>query len=264
VTYHILSNVKKVKEFSQCAFQLGQTPAEKFQIFWWLTKNLRVGLGLAKYHPYSVYQLPTKYGNIHLRDNFGDVTNLPDQVCFNVYQLFELEEDGPILDIGANIGLFAFWANIINPGREIHCIEPLNGNTKMIKLNCPQAKIYPLGLGKERGTVQFEVDDHSIMASSVETGWHTQSAEFQVLSLDDFVLENNIDEIAFMKIDTEGMELDILDGGKETFKKTRQISMETHGIDRHQRSLKKLDEFNFTITGENFNKTTGIIHASQN
>ena len=135
------SVVQRINEMILSSLALGETPRQKWEIFWRQTKNVRVRMGLARYHPDQIYELPTRYAKVFLRDNFGDVTNLPDLLFRNVYRLGRVAEEGVILDIGANIGLFAAWAAWMNPGRLIYCLEPLASNTRLIPLNCPAAVI---------------------------------------------------------------------------------------------------------------------------
>ena len=257
------SGLRKLKEFSLCALALGRTPREKWEIFSRQTKNVRARLGLACYHPELIYALPTRYGTLFLRDNFGDVTNLPDLFYHNVYRLGRLEEEGVILDIGANIGLFAAWAALHNPGRRIYCFEPLASNLPLIRRNCPTAIVHRVALGRDRATVKLRVDNHGIMASRIPTAWPSREEEFEMMSLDEFVQENAIEDIAFMKIDAEGMELEILDGGRETLGKTCRVAMETHGREVHRECLRRLADARLAVEAEEFSGTTGLVFASR-
>lgn len=200
---------------------------------------------------------------MHLRDNFGDVTNLPGLWADNEYRIGRLEGDGAILDAGANIGLFAAWAIAWNPGRAIHCFEPLAANRRMIALNCPGAVIAPVGLGRAPATVTLRVDEQSIMASSVDTRWPTHEETFEVVALDDYAGRHGIGPVAFLKIDTEGMELEVLDGGRETLRRTARVAMETHGEERHRGSIERLTAAGLTIDAESREGATGMVFASR-
>ena len=112
--------MSKVRTFADCAWGLGRTPSERLLIFWKLTKNLRTRLGVARYRPDAVYQLPTRYGAVSLRDNFGDVTNLPDLLHRSVYRVNRLAVDGAVLD-GARETLRRTWAVALEThGQELH------------------------------------------------------------------------------------------------------------------------------------------------
>ncbi len=257
------SSLGKLKEFVLCAFAVGQTPVQKCVILWRQTKNVRARLGLARYHPERIYELPTRYGVLFLRDNFGDITNLPDLLYHNVYGCNRLREDGVILDIGANIGLFSAWAAFHNPGRPIYCFEPLASNVRLIRMNCPTAVVHRIALGRERTMRKLRVDHHSVMASSIAIPWPADDEEFEVLPLDEFARQHGIDHVAFMKLDTEGMEVEILDGARETLRKTRRVAMETHSPELHRQAMQRLQHAGFVIEDKGFADGTGLLYASR-
>jgi len=250
-------------KFVSTAWALGDGPAGAAAIFWHLTKNLRVRLGVGRYHPEQVYQLATRYGTVHLRDNFGDVTNLHDLFFRNVYRVGALSEEGAVLDVGANIGLFSLWAAHHNPGRPIFSFEPIAGNCAMVRKNCPAAVVTNAGAGREPSVMSLRVDQHSVMASNSEMPWPTETQEFPVLPLDDFARQHNITSVAFLKIDTEGMELDVLDGAREVLRRTARAAMETHSEEKHRGSIERLQTAGLRIIDQRFGPRTGMIYAQR-
>src|SRR5690554_2657026 len=115
----MMQNIRRFREYVLCAHRLGRNLSERWSVFWKLTKNFRVRLGLASYHPTTRYTLQTVYGPLHFRDNFGDVTNLISLYYRKVYRPGRLKQDGVVFDIGANIGLAAALFAYYNPGRRI-------------------------------------------------------------------------------------------------------------------------------------------------
>jgi FkbM family methyltransferase len=200
---------------------------------------------------------------VFLRDNFGDVTNLPDLLHRSVYRVSTLSAEGAILDIGANIGLFALWMARHNPGRPIYCFEPLPTNVRIAERNCPDAVVTQIGLGRERRTASLQVDPHELMASSIATSWATQTRTFEIQPLDLFAGEHGIGQVAFMKIDTEGMEVDVLEGGRETLKRTMAVAMETHGPELHRASIDRLVDAGLSVDAEEQTRNGGLIFASR-
>lgn len=251
----------QLKKFTRTALALGSSPLQAAQILWRESKNLRVRLGLAKYHPDQVYSLPTRLGTVFLRDNFGDVTNLHDLLFRNIYEVEKLDTDGDIFDVGANIGLFSFWAAHHNPGRRIFCFEPLAPNCSMIQKNCPAAVVTNAGAGRVPGILQLRVDRHGAMASNMEMPWPTETLECPILPLDQFAAEKKIGPLAFLKIDTEGMELDVLDGAPELLRRTHRVAMETHSPEKHLGTMERLKAAGLQITKERFGPRTGMVYA---
>jgi len=253
----------QLQKFAKTAWALGSNPLQSGAILWRQSKNVRVRLGLAKHHPDAVYSLRTRLGTVYLRDNFGDVTNLHDLLYRNVYQVTKLDSAGAIVDVGGNIGLFSFWANHHNPGRAIFCFEPLASNCAMIHRNCPTAVVTNAGAGRARSVLQLRVDRHGAMASNMEMPWPTEIQECPILPLDEFAAEKNIGPVAFLKIDTEGMELDVLDGARELLRRTQRAAMETHTPEKHSGSIERLTAAGLAITRERFGPRTGMVYAAR-
>jgi FkbM family methyltransferase len=180
-----------------------------------------------------------------------------------VYRPRPLPHDGVILDVGANIGLAAALFAHYNPERPIYCFEPLSANARMARLNCPRATVENIGLGLEKDRVTLQVDAYSVMASTIDCDWETHEETFDVLPLDTYVQEKGLDKIALIKLDTEGMELDILRGGQQTLQKTQEVVMETHERFRHDESMRLLSEAGFRIDSEAFDGHTGFVFASR-
>lgn len=258
----MLQPIKRFKEYLDCARVLGRGPKERGSIFWRVTKNLRVRLKLGAYHPNDIYSLQTIYGPLHFRDNFGDITNLVGLFYQNVYRSKALDQDGVILDVGANIGLAAAWFALHNPGRPIYCFEPLRANAALVSMNCPTARVDQVAIGARRGRVKLKVDPDGVMASSIPSPGETREKEFEVISLDEVTSMKGIKKIALLKIDAEGMETEILDGAAQTLRKTHQIAIETHGKSRHEKAINCLLEAGFRIDAEEFAETTGLVFAS--
>jgi len=246
-----------------CALALGKDARGAAAIFWRQTKNLRARLGLAAYHPQTVFSLDTVYGPLYFRDNFGDITNLVDLFYRPVYRVREIAGEGVILDVGANIGLAAAWFRFHNPGRPIYCFEPLESNTELIRLNCPSAHIERIALGRTRGRASLQVDVDGVMASRIPCNWGTRETAFDVVPLDEIVSDLGIERVAVLKIDAEGMEGEILDGAVDTLRRTRQVTMETHGRDLHEQVIGLLREAGFRIEAESFDAGTGLVFASR-
>jgi len=257
------SNFARLKDYLSCALALGAGPASKFSIFWKQTKNVRVRLGLAKYHPDEIYTLDTIYGKLHFRDNFGDITNLVPLLYHGEYRLRKLSGQGAILDAGANIGLAAVWFAYHNRDRAIYCFEPLASNTRMIRLNCPTAHVEQVALGQEAGAIQLRVDPSGVMASAIPCQWETEDSRFEVRSLDIICEENRIEEIALLKLDVEGMEMDVLKGAQATLSSTHQVVLETHSSELHREVIAYLQEAGFRIDLDQFYESTGLLMATR-
>ena len=80
----------------------------------------------------------------------------------------------------------------------------------------------------------------------------TKKIEIKVVTLSDFIVENNINKIDLLKIDTEGYELNILKGiSKEDFKKIKFIYFEHH-YDLMIKKNYKFSDINNLLLKNNF------------
>jgi FkbM family methyltransferase len=254
---------EKLRDFVGCAMKLGAGPADRWRILWRQTKNLRARFGLSRYHPTSLFSLQTVYGRLWFRDNFGDITNLPGLLYHEVYAPPRPLGQGAILDVGANIGLAAAWFAHRFPGHAIHCFEPLTANARLIALNCPGATVNETAVGSAPGTIDLQVDADSVMATSIDTRWATSARQVPVVRLDDYAMARGVDRVAMLKIDTEGMELDVLGGAAATLARTELVAMETHGASRHRGSIALLRGAGFQVDREEFSGATGFVIASR-
>jgi FkbM family methyltransferase len=253
--------MKKFFEFIGCALTLGVSPADKWQIFWRQTKNFRVRLGLGKYRPQDVYTLNTHFGRLTFRDNFGDITNLTNLLYRQVYRWKELSHSGPILDVGANIGMASVWFRHFNPDLRVICFEPLPENVAMIAKNCPQAEIVNAAVGCEVGSMSLSTDTDGVMASRVPNPHASLTKNFPVITLNGFAREKDIRQFSLLKIDAEGTEVEILQGGSSLLGNKGQVVIETHGIERHNTCLELLQQYGYRIENQQFSAETGMVFA---
>jgi FkbM family methyltransferase len=258
-----VSAAGKVAAFVGCAWSLGPDAGARVSLLWRQTKNLRVRLGLARHHPNERFTVRTRFGPLHFRDNFGDITNLTKLLYGREYALPRPPADGAVLDVGSNIGMAAVWFRSQLPGRPIHCFEPLVENTRMTALNCPEAAVHRVAVGAGPGTLSLDVDEDAVMASSIPWDHSAERRDVPVIALDDHVRAHGIERIAVLKIDAEGMELDVLRGAAETLRRTHQIVLETHGRARHDATVAALREAGFTVSRERFGAGTGLVFGAR-
>lgn len=128
--------------------------------------------------------------------------------------------DLAVLDVGSNFGyLGAVWADSIAKNGKVMAFEP-NKNlylsiSKTIEANInfkANFKIYNLAVGAKNETIRLNASSFSSNAQSMETAIETYDVE--MVTLDDFLNKENIREIDVIKIDVDGIELDILKGAE--------------------------------------------------
>lgn len=113
-----------------------------------------------------------------------------------------------VLDVGANVGAFAIWANARWPGATIHCYEPLQANFDLLKLNLDPLKnvlLHRTAVGNPENQKLFLGKNNCGENSFFDLG--EQRPEFEVVATID---PNAMPPANVLKIDAEGSEWDIL------------------------------------------------------
>lgn len=127
-----------------------------------------------------------------------------------------------IFDVGANIGE---WTNLtckLIPEARVYSFEPSHGTFATLLKNTKDNKnahIFNIGLGDKTEQKEFfEYGENSVLSSAIKRDDEIGQAKTTVASfetVDDFCKRNAIPNISFLKIDTEGNELAVLNGAKD-------------------------------------------------
>jgi FkbM family methyltransferase len=174
-----------------------------------------------------------------------------------------LSAEDLVIDIGANIGNHSLYL-AANCGSKVIAFEPnaslIEAFAKSVELN--QFKdlisIVPGALGAEEGHGEFRAHiPDNIGAQSIEVG----EGDIKITRLDSIRIDGTI---SMMKIDVEGMELEVLKGSIETIKKYRPILyVESLKEDEFLSVERYLFGLNYVVL-DTFNATPThlFIHAS--
>ncbi len=195
----------------------------------------------------------------------GNTSTIEAANCYDTIKEFT---EPVVFDIGANIGTFTTWMARAFPRGKIYAFEPQRAVFQMLSGNAAINNLYNvythnIGLGRENSKVEFEEPNYFEKCdfgtfSLVET-IVPQSKEKIVVSintLDWFMEYHNIPKVHLLKIDVEGMDLDVLVGGTNTIKKHSPIIFIEHCDNRKTifEDIKKfLDKFDYEykIVGNN-------------
>jgi FkbM family methyltransferase len=138
-----------------------------------------------------------------------------------------IHPDDVVLDIGANCGaLTLVAASLIDQGK-IYAFEPapavrsrLQGNVELNPKLKEIVTVLPYGLGRHNYKGFYNEDPNYRGNGSLHG---QQGIAVEVFSLDEWVALEKLDKIDVIKIDVEGMEYDVLLGGKAVLEKYHPI-----------------------------------------
>ena len=162
-----------------------------------------------------------KYGS-HERDNSN----------FLLRNL-SLKENEIALDIGANLGWYSVLLNRISSSKsKIYSFEPDEKNFYLLKNNLTLnhcTNVFPVNkaISNENGTSDF------YKYPSKNSGRHSlipaiglEKCNVETIILDDFLKDNELSRVKFLKIDIEGYEYFALSGASKVLKQDILIMME--------------------------------------
>jgi FkbM family methyltransferase len=154
-----------------------------------------------------------------------------------------------IYDVGAHEGMFSmFFSRAVGENGKVIIFEPHPENCSRIlenlKLNkMSNVELRSIGLGKEKGKALLTFPDHDLargtavkeIRSKILAEKGAKTVEIEIDSLDHQI--QDLPPPDFIKIDVEGMELDVLLGMQDTIKTYKpRLLIEIHGTGKGEQS----------------------------
>lgn len=132
-----------------------------------------------------------------------------------------LEEGDTVFDCGANIGLFSSYC--ASKKCMVHAFEPTPETIEFLKKNInlyPQnIMLAPYALSNKTEIIKFYTQDQFYNNSIFEPKFSQSSIDVEAITIDQYVEENHIERVDFIKADIEGAERLMLQGAKNTLAK---------------------------------------------
>lgn len=129
-------------------------------------------------------------------------------------------------DVGANVGYYSLLASqLVGDTGSVHAFEPIAENVAALKRAIEQNRVSNIvvnevAIGATNGVVTLFTDDTDVLgcsghASAFSAENRTKQRMAQVTTLDEYVQSPDIPAVRLVKIDVEGMELDVVLGMKD-------------------------------------------------
>lgn len=189
------------------------------------------------------------------RKNYSERNIEPELLWIKDY----LKTDTVFLDIGANAGSFIFQLeNKLSP-KNIYAFEPNKNLFSRLKRIFPTTNIFPLALSDKNEIATFKVpvingkkyaSRGTLQVDYREIGEAKHVLQqVKVMKLDDWVAQEKLEKIDFIKIDVEGNEMQTLRGAKgviEKFYPTMMVEMEQrHHTEPLQHLISEIENWGY-------------------
>jgi FkbM family methyltransferase len=173
------------------------------------------------------------YGEIGILKYWSDEVTGESYLISNVLKTHLKTNKLVFFDVGANVGEYTKKLRDNYPDANIYAFEPNPDAFSLLveRVDDEKIKCFPNALSSCRSIKKIYTD--SSLSTSVHTSLYKNvflelhkkkdivEKEIVALTLDEFCVENEIDEIDFIKIDTEGHELEVLLGAQDLIKSGR-------------------------------------------
>jgi FkbM family methyltransferase len=192
------------------------------------------------------------------------------QECFMLaaLQRFVRPQD-VVYDIGANIGLYSRFLVHCCGASTVYAFEPMENNRHLLKKNLElggctsRVSVVPIALGNADGTCEFQVDDLSSnsgtldavthgkpSASRAQYGLPPRTVRVSVARLDSLEKSHGISTPDVIKLDVEGAEAFVLEGGKSVLSRHPcRLVIELHGPEVAKKVLNELWNLGYSCWG---------------
>ena len=137
--------------------------------------------------------------------------------------LFPEKKMATFFDVGANIGQTVHAIRAHYKVESIYCFEPFKKTFETLKKNTLNEKVnyYNTALAAKSGKMQVNVSndemhsDLNSLSSQSDTALVLSKEEIDITTLNEFCAKEKIEKINFLKIDTEGYDLEVLKGATD-------------------------------------------------
>ena len=163
---------------------------------------------------------PYEFENVNLKEG-------QEKFDEDTFEKVRLHKDDIVIDCGANIGMFSAVAAA--KGCKVYAFEPAPAQIEYLektqKLYADKIEIVPKAIADYVGTAKFNICPGYNGGDSLinEFSGQDETIEVEVVTLDEFVKEKDIEKIAFIKADLEAAERMMLRGAEMVLKEHQPI-----------------------------------------
>lgn len=220
----------KILEFDRLSQKFGfkQSLSIYYQL---LKKDNKINV---KYYGESFFVNSEDATIYHLCNSIDKIIKMVDSI--------PIEKCTTILDIGANCGLFSLFAKTRFSEANVYAFEPSNFLHEILvhNLHWRNVEIIPIAISNTSSDADFFINQSSQQTNSlIKTSVDDYVAKSETLikqkiktmTLDSFLKERGVFDVDVIKLDVQGAEALVVEGGKNTFSQTRFLLTEVSFLD---------------------------------
>ena len=178
------------------------------------------------------------------------------------YSILKKQNFNPVVvyDIGANKGSWTNDCLQFFPDVTYYLFEPqinLKKDIDALFLNKKNIQLFSVGVGNKTGELLFTIHDRDDSCTFMLTAEEAkekglQQVKVPMVQLDAFAMENNLKSPSILKIDAEGLDLEVLDGAKKLVQEAEIIMIEVGIMNKTFKNsalnmMNYLDEIGFRL-----------------
>lgn len=143
-----------------------------------------------------------------------------------------------VIDIGAGVGEEVLpVSELAGPKGKVHAIEANPNTFAVLKYYCANntltnAVLHNLAITEQSGTIFIEDDGGYGVQNAISMHKTDKMFEVKAMSLDDFMVSNNIESVDLLKVNIEGAERFVVRGMDRSWHKIKHVAISCHDF-RH-------------------------------
>lgn len=215
----MLQFIKSLKLIFTHPLNRGRPFTTLLRVIWWKVNQIM-------FHLPVIYQItPNRRCICYPDSSYGGLfvyLGMPEYEG-NSYILNNLKPNDTFIDVGACIGDYSLFASSIITNGHIYAFEPYKKSIGMFEENIRLNNIKNISIfngvssdknGYEYLSIEKESEvNHIVHKKNMDKGIKVPS-----ITLDRYIAENNIKQVAILKIDVEGSEMKVLKGAVKSIK----------------------------------------------
>lgn len=177
--------------------------------------------------------------------------------CYTPRWFYNPGPSDVVVDIGANIGVFAAHICSLSAGARVGCFEPDSSSHQTLLRNIRasslerRVQVHQMAVWREPGVVYLALSSHdSSIAQSVVARSEGSAQAVRSVNLSEAMelTDSSGGPIALLKIDAEGAETDILEAaGAAAMRRVQRVALEYHSDEKHKVCEKLLQSYGFHV-----------------